>query len=107
MNNYDYMFKLILIGDSSVGKSCLLTRLTEDFFKSESDPTIGVEFGTKVLKSSSGLNVRIQVWDTAGQENFRSITQSYYRGAIGAFIVFDLTQRKSYENVGKWIKDAR
>jgi small GTP-binding protein len=101
------MFKLILIGDSSVGKSCLLTRLTEDFFKSESDPTIGVEFGTKVLKSSSGLNVRIQVWDTAGQENFRSITQSYYRGAIGAFIVFDLTQRKSYENVGKWIKDAR
>lgn len=107
MNNYEYLFKLILIGDSSVGKSCLLTRLIDEYFKSECDPTIGIEFGTKILKSSSGIPIRLQIWDTAGQENFRSITQAYYKGAIGALVVFDITNAQSFENLQKWINDAK
>lgn len=75
MNNYDYLFKFILIGDSTVGKTCILTRFVDGFFKQDSDPTIGVEFGSKVLKCENDLTVRLQVWDTAGQESFRSITR--------------------------------
>ena len=66
MENYDYLFKLILIGDSSVGKSCILQRLIDDEFREDTDPTIGVEFGSKLIKSTSGVPVRLQVWDTAG-----------------------------------------
>ncbi len=107
MNNYDYLFKLILIGDSSVGKSCLLTRLIDEYFKSECDPTIGIEFGTKIIKSSSGVPIWLQIWDTAGQENFWSITQSYYKGAIGALIIFDISNWQSFDNLSKWIRDAK
>lgn len=77
MNNYDYLFKFILIGDSTVGKTCILTRFVDGFFKQDSDPTIGVEFGSKVLKCENDLTVRLQVWDTAGQESFRSITRYF------------------------------
>lgn len=106
MNNYDYLFKFILIGDSTVGKTCILTRFVDGWFKAESDPTIGVEFGSKVLKCKSGLTVRLQVWDTAGQESFRSITRSYYRGAIGALLVYDITNSSSFENLPTWLKDS-
>ena len=107
MDNYDYLFKLILIGDSSVGKSCLLQRFIDDEFREDSDPTIGVEFGSRVIKSTSGIPIRLQVWDTAGQENFRAITQTYYKGAIGAMVVFDVTEKETFENVTKWIQDAK
>ncbi len=106
MNNYDYLFKFILIGDSTVGKTCILTRFVDGWFKAESDPTIGVEFGSKVLKCKSGVTVRLQVWDTAGQESFRSITRSYYRGAIGALLVYDITNANSFENLPNWLKDS-
>lgn len=106
MNNYDYLFKFILIGDSTVGKTCILTRFVDGWFKAESDPTIGVEFGSKVIKCKSGVTVRLQVWDTAGQESFRSITRSYYRGAIGALLVYDITNAQSFESLPNWLKDS-
>ena len=89
-----------------MGKTCILTRFVDGWFKAESDPTIGVEFGSKVLKCKSGLTVRLQVWDTAGQESFRSITRSYYRGAIGALLVYDITNSSSFENLPTWLKDS-
>ena len=106
MNNYDYLFKFILIGDSTVGKTCILTRFVDGWFKQDSDPTIGVEFGSKVLKCKSGVTVRLQVWDTAGQESFRSITRSYYRGAIGALLVYDITNANSFDSLPSWLKDS-
>ena len=106
MNNYDYLFKFILIGDSTVGKTCILTRFVDGWFKTDSDPTIGVEFGSKVIRCKSGVTVRLQVWDTAGQESFRSITRSYYRGAIGALLVYDITNSSSFENLPTWLKDS-
>lgn len=106
MNNYDYLFKFILIGDSTVGKTCVLTRFVDGWFKTDSDPTIGVEFGSKVIKCKSGVTVRLQVWDTAGQESFRSITRSYYRGAIGALLVYDITNADSFDNLPSWLKDS-
>jgi len=98
MASYDYLFKFIMIGDSSVGKTCMLTRYVDGWFKSDNDPTIGVEFGSKLIKCKDGTVVRLQVWDTAGQESFRSITKSYYRGAIGAILVYDITQEKSFNS---------
>ncbi len=80
MAAYDYLFKFIMIGDSSVGKTCMLTRYVDGWFKADNDPTIGVEFGSKIVKTPDDTTVRIQVWDTAGQESFRAITKSYYRG---------------------------
>ena len=106
MNNYDYLFKFILIGDSTVGKTCILTRFVDGWFKSESEPTIGVEFGSKVIKCKSGVTIRLQVWDTAGQESFRSITRSYYRGAIGALLVYDITSQSTFDNLPNWLKDS-
>jgi small GTP-binding protein len=106
MNEYDYLFKFILIGDSTVGKTCILTRFVDGWFKAESDPTIGVEFGSKIIKCKSGVTVRLQVWDTAGQESFRSITRSYYRGAIGALLVYDVTNPQSFESLPNWLKDS-
>jgi Ras-related protein Rab-2A len=79
MVEFDYLFRFIMIGDTFVGKSCLMTRFIEEKFISVNDPTIGVEFGTKIL-SIDDLNIKIQIWDTAGQENYRSITRSYFKG---------------------------
>lgn len=80
MAAYDFLFKFIMIGDSGVGKTCMLTRYVDGWFKADNDPTIGVEFGSKIIKSKDGTTIRVQVWDTAGQESFRAITKSYYRG---------------------------
>lgn len=109
--NYSYLFKYIIIGDSAVGKSCLLLQFTDHRFKSEHDLTIGVEFGSRVVSLGSTA-VKIQVWDTvcatqAGMESFRSITRGYYRGAAAAFIVYDVTSRSSFRNVKRWLEEAR
>lgn len=101
-NNYDYLFKFIIIGDSNVGKSCLLLRFTEEKFKSEHEPTLGVEFGSKHVKIQDQL-IKIQIWDTAGQESFKSITRSYYKGSIAALLVYDITKRDSFDNIAKWL----
>lgn len=105
-NNYDYLFKFIIIGDSNVGKSCLLLRFTEEKFKSEHEPTLGVEFGSKHVKIMDQL-IKIQIWDTAGQESFKSITRSYYKGSIAALLVYDITKKDSFDNIVKWLQEVK
>eukprot|EP01016_Furgasonia_blochmanni_P004713 TRINITY_DN1181_c0_g2_i2.p1 TRINITY_DN1181_c0_g2~~TRINITY_DN1181_c0_g2_i2.p1 ORF type:complete len:179 (+),score=26.45 TRINITY_DN1181_c0_g2_i2:70-606(+) len=105
-DNYDYLFKFIIIGNTNTGKSCLLHYFLENKFKKNSSHTIGVEFGSKVLKIGSKI-VKLQIWDTAGQERFRSVARSYYRGALGALIVYDITNAESYNALAQWLKDAR
>ncbi|BFG33178.1 ras-related protein RABA6a [Prunus yedoensis var. nudiflora] len=102
----DYLFKAVLIGDSGVGKSNLLSRFSKDEFRLDSKPTIGVEFAYRNIKVGDKL-IKAQIWDTAGQERFRAITSSYYRGALGAILVYDITRKISFENVSKWLRELR
>ncbi|KAK4567526.1 hypothetical protein RGQ29_003345 [Quercus rubra] len=102
----DYLFKAVLIGDSGVGKSNLLSRFAKDEFRLDSKPTIGVEFAYRNIKVADKL-IKAQIWDTAGQERFRAITSSYYRGALGALLVYDITRRATFENVKKWVRELR
>ncbi|PKI77816.1 ras-related protein RABA6a-like [Punica granatum] len=102
----DYLFKAVLIGDSAVGKSNLLSRFARDEFHLDSKPTIGVEFAYRNVKVGDKL-IKAQIWDTAGQERFRAITSSYYRGALGALLVYDITRRVTFENVRKWLRELR
>ncbi|KAG9511384.1 Ras-related protein Rab-11A, partial [Fragariocoptes setiger] len=105
-DEYDYLFKIVLIGDSGVGKSNLLSRFTRNEFNLESKSTIGVEFATKSIQVD-GKIVKAQVWDTAGQERYRAITSAYYRGAVGALLVYDIAKHITYENVERWLKELR
>ncbi|CAK9007391.1 unnamed protein product [Durusdinium trenchii] len=105
-DKYDYLFKFIIIGDAGAGKSCLLHQFIDNKFKKGSSHTIGVEFGSKVI-TVGGRNIKLQIWDTAGQERYRSVTRSYYRGAAGALIVYDITNRDSYNHLVNWLADAR
>jgi len=102
----DYLFKAVLIGDSGVGKSNLLSRFAKGEFRLDSKPTIGVEFAYRNIRVGDKL-VKAQIWDTAGQERFRAITSSYYRGALGGLLVYDITRRATYENVKKWLRELR
>jgi Ras-related protein Rab-2A len=104
--NFNYLLKFIVIGDSSVGKSNILLRYTQNEFNQEYQSTIGVEFGAKNIKINNKI-YRIQIWDTAGQENFRSITRAYYKNSVCALVVYDITKRESFENVQSWIQDCR
>eukprot|EP00010_Vexillifera_abyssalis_P001248 CAMPEP_0201552990 /NCGR_PEP_ID=MMETSP0173_2-20130828/19380_1 /ASSEMBLY_ACC=CAM_ASM_000268 /TAXON_ID=218659 /ORGANISM="Vexillifera sp., Strain DIVA3 564/2" /LENGTH=230 /DNA_ID=CAMNT_0047963587 /DNA_START=26 /DNA_END=716 /DNA_ORIENTATION=- len=103
---YAYLFKYIVIGDTGVGKSCLLLQFTDKRFQPVHDLTIGVEFGARMI-SIDGKQVKLQIWDTAGQESFRSITRSYYRGAAGALLVYDITRRETFNHLTGWLEDAR
>jgi len=103
---FDVILKVVLIGDSGVGKSNLLSRYTRNEFNLESKSTIGVEFATRSIKID-GKQVKAQIWDTAGQERFRAITNTYYRGAVGALLVYDVTKLSTYENVAQWLKELR
>ncbi|CAD8149594.1 unnamed protein product [Paramecium pentaurelia] len=105
MDLYHYLFKFIIVGDTCVGKSCILLRYTEKLFRDEHDTTIGVEFGSQVLKKND-KTIKIQIWDTAGQESFKSITRSYYKGSIGILLVYDITNQQSFHNVQKWYNDV-
>ncbi|KAK4438873.1 Ras-related protein YPT3 [Sesamum alatum] len=105
-DEYDYLFKLVLIGDSGVGKSNLLSRFTKNEFNLESKSTIGVEFATRSL-TIDGKVIKAQIWDTAGQERYRAITSAYYRGAVGALLVYDVTRRPTFENVLRWLRELR
>ncbi|XP_043928548.1 ras-related protein Rab-39A [Protopterus annectens] len=102
-----YQFRLIVIGDSTVGKSCLLRRFTEGNFSDVSDPTVGVDFFARLVEIEPGKRVKLQLWDTAGQERFRSITRSYYRNSVGGLLVFDITNRRSFEHVQDWVEEAK
>ncbi|XP_057529194.1 ras-related protein RABA2a [Amaranthus tricolor] len=103
---YDYLFKVVLVGDSGVGKSNLLSRFTRNEFCLESKSTIGVEFATRTLQVE-GRTVKAQIWDTAGQERYRAITSAYYRGALGALLVYDVTKPTTFDNVNRWLKELR
>ncbi|XP_006654650.1 ras-related protein RIC2-like [Oryza brachyantha] len=105
-DDYDYLFKVVLIGDSGVGKSNLLSRFTKNEFSLESKSTIGVEFATRSLQVD-GKVIKAQIWDTAGQERYRAITSAYYRGAVGALLVYDVTRRATFDNVGRWLRELR
>lgn len=100
----EYLFKIVLIGDSAVGKSNLLSRFARNEFDNRSKATIGVEFQTQVMKIE-GKEVKAQIWDTAGQERFRAVTSAYYRGAVGALIVYDITRRTSFDSVKRWLEE--
>lgn len=99
---YDFIWKVVLVGDSGVGKTNLLSRFTRNEFNMESKSTIGVEFATRNIQIK-GRTVRTQIWDTAGQERYRAITSVYYRGAVGALVVFDISKMSSFENLDKWL----
>lgn len=105
--HYDYLYKIVLIGDSCVGKSNLLSRFTRDEFNLETKSTIGVEFATKSVRLGDNKVIKAQIWDTAGQERYRAITSAYYRGAVGALLVYDISKRTSYDNVERWLKELR
>ncbi|XP_046899568.1 RAB11a, member RAS oncogene family, like [Hypomesus transpacificus] len=105
-DEYDYLFKVVLIGDSGVGKSNLLSRFTRNEFNLESKSTIGVEFATRSIQVES-KTVKAQIWDTAGQERYRAITSAYYRGAVGALLVYDIAKHLTYENAERWLKELQ
>ncbi|GFZ01846.1 RAB GTPase homolog A5B [Actinidia rufa] len=100
----EYLFKIVVIGDSAVGKSNLLSRFARDEFDLHSKATVGVEFQTQVLEVD-GKEVKAQVWDTAGQERFRAVTSAYYRGAVGALIVYDISRRTTFDSVKRWLEE--
>lgn len=103
-SEYDYLFKLLLIGNSGVGKSCLLLRFSDDTYTNDYISTIGVDFKIKTVELD-GKTVKLQIWDTAGQERFRTITSSYYRGSHGIIIVYDVTDQESFNGVKMWLQE--
>jgi small GTP-binding protein len=103
---FDFSLKIVVVGDSGVGKSCFLIRYVRNEFDEEAQPTLGVEFLTKIVKTEAH-RIQLQLWDTAGQELFRSVTRGYYRGSAGAIVIFDLTSRDSFDNIAQWLQDIR
>ncbi|KAG0449796.1 hypothetical protein HPP92_015846 [Vanilla planifolia] len=102
----DYVFKIVLIGDSAVGKSQILARFARNEFSLDSKATIGVEFQTRTLVIEH-KSVKAQIWDTAGQERYRAVTSAYYRGAVGALLVYDITKRQSFDHIPRWLEELR
>jgi small GTP-binding protein len=109
MNNsetFDYIAKVILIGETNVGKTNILTRYCKDEFKSDSPATVGIEFSYKIVKKEE-KTIKLQIWDTAGQEKFRAITNSFYMNSSAAFVVFDLAKYSSFEKINHWISELK
>ena len=100
---YDHLFKLLIIGESGVGKTCLLLRFTDDSFTANHLTTIGIDFKIKIINLENKL-IKLQIWDTAGQERFRTITKTYYKGAHGIILTYDVTDKNSFKNIRNWIK---
>ena len=103
--NYEMMFKVVLVGDSFVGKTNIMSKYLKNEFHEDSKATVGVEFGSKQF-TVEGHSIKAQIWDTAGQERYKAITSAYYKGARGAFIVYDITRKQSFESVEKWVNDV-
>ncbi|THV07752.1 ras-domain-containing protein [Dendrothele bispora CBS 962.96] len=106
LETYDFLMKYIVIGEAGTGKSCFLHQFTHNSFKDHSQHTIGVEFSSRTIRLGE-KRIKLQLWDTAGQERFRSVTRSYYRGAAGAVLVYDITNRESFTKLSRWLTDAR
>ncbi|KAI9297306.1 ras-domain-containing protein [Neoconidiobolus thromboides FSU 785] len=102
--SYDYLIKLLLIGDSGVGKSCVLLRFSDDSFTPSFITTIGIDFKIRTIELD-GKRIKLQIWDTAGQERFKTITTAYYRGAMGILLVYDVTDERSFNNIRNWIRN--
>lgn len=102
----EYLFKVVIIGDSAVGKSNLLSRYARNEFNINSKATIGVEFQTQSMEID-GKEVKAQIWDTAGQERFRAVTSAYYRGAVGALVVYDISRRSTFDSVARWLDELK
>ncbi|CAI9271448.1 unnamed protein product [Lactuca saligna] len=102
----EYLFKVVIIGDSAVGKSNLLSRYSKNEFNMHSKSTIGVEFQTQTMEID-GKEVKAQIWDTAGQERFRAVTSAYYRGAVGALIVYDISRSTTFDSVNRWLEELK
>lgn len=104
--SYNYLFKIIMVGNSGVGKSSFLTLFTEEKFTSEHNITIGVDFGAKYVNIGD-KKIKLQIWDTAGQERFRAITRAYYRDAAACILLYDVSCRKSFNDLDKWVDDVK
>ncbi|GAB1609156.1 ras-related protein Rab-43-like, partial [Argonauta hians] len=105
-DSFDFLFKIVLIGDAGVGKTCVVQRFKSGTYLEKHGSTIGVDFTMKTLQIEGKL-VKLQIWDTAGQERFRTITQSYYRSANGVIIAYDVTKRSSFDNIPRWLEDVK
>ena len=105
-DNYEVMFKVVLVGDSSVGKTNIMSKYLKNEFHEDSKATVGVEFGSKQF-TIEGHQIKAQIWDTAGQERYKAITSAYYKGAKGAFVVYDITRKQSFDSVDRWINDIK
>ena len=106
-DDYDFLYKLVLVGDMNVGKTFLLSRYVKGQVPKNTGPTIGVEFATKTVPLEAGGTVKAQIWDTAGQERYRAITTAHYRRAVGALLVYDITQEKTFQSVKRWVEELR
>ena len=106
-DDYDYLYKIVLVGEAGVGKTHLLSRYVKGTLPRNPTSTIGVEFATRTVPLQSGGTVRAQIWDTAGQERYKSITSAHYRRAVGALLVYDVTNEKSFYNIRKWLDELR
>ena len=102
-HKYDHLFKLLIIGESGVGKTCLLLRFTDDSFTANHLTTIGIDFKIKIINLEE-KQIKLQIWDTAGQERFRTITKTYYKGAHGIILTYDVTDENSFKNIRNWVK---
>ncbi len=105
-SNYNLIFKIVLIGDSNVGKTNILSKYLQNEFNPDSKATVGVEFGSKTININNNV-IKAQIWDTAGTEKYRSITNAYYKGAKGAFVVYDISRKASFNNIDKWLFDLK
>ena len=103
----DCVYKVLLLGDSSVGKTCFLLRYCDKTFQEAHLSTIGLDYRLKTMTLKSGKNIKLQIWDTAGQDRFRAITKNYYKGANGIILIYDVTNLQSYENVKNWITQIK
>jgi len=103
--SYDYLLKLLLVGDSGVGKTCLLLSFVSEEFDADSHSTIGVDLKVKIM-NVKGQKIKLTIWDTAGQEQFRTLTSAYYRGAHGVILVYDVTRPQTFQNIREWIKEV-
>ena len=105
--NEDCVYKVLLLGDTTVGKTCFLLKYTDKIFQDVHITTIGLDYRLKTMTLKSGKNVKLQIWDTAGQDRFKAITKNYYKGANGIILVYDVTNTKTYDNIKTWISQIR